>query len=216
MGLLPAPSRSENGCGACRPKIAGRSEPTSRPCRSDGRLECRCADRSERACGSTQQAHKQQDRTLDLFRSGKANWGTARVRQEDPENATRRDRHLCFCLASLLELSPVGVVRQADGAGSGKPPYAGGKIDSVAVDVGLVFLRPPLFFKQETGQLGGVFHSKRTGVFVATWHFLLTSCRAATAMLVRDSCTSVAVSPAEFLPHNQEENAVPSRGGGQK
>jgi DNA-binding phage protein len=42
--------------------------------------------------GDTQQARKQQDRSLDLFRVGRANWGTARVHQEDPENATRRDR----------------------------------------------------------------------------------------------------------------------------
>ena len=32
------------------------------------------------------------DRTPDLFRGERANWGTARVHQEDPENATRRDR----------------------------------------------------------------------------------------------------------------------------
>jgi hypothetical protein len=42
--------------------------------------------------GDTQQARKQQDRTPDLFRGGRANWGTARVPQENPENATRRDR----------------------------------------------------------------------------------------------------------------------------
>ena len=29
-----------DGCGACRPKIAGRLGPTSRPCKSDGRLAC--------------------------------------------------------------------------------------------------------------------------------------------------------------------------------
>jgi antitoxin HicB len=42
--------------------------------------------------GGTQQPRKQQDRTPDLFRGGRANWDTARVHQEDPENATRRDR----------------------------------------------------------------------------------------------------------------------------
>ncbi len=45
-----------------------------------------------RAVGGTQQARKQQDRTPDLFRGGRANCGTARVHQEGPENATHRDR----------------------------------------------------------------------------------------------------------------------------
>src|SRR5271166_908629 len=45
-----------------------------------------------RAMGGTQQARKQQNRTPDLFRGGRANWGSARIHQEDPENAIRRDR----------------------------------------------------------------------------------------------------------------------------
>ena len=45
-----------------------------------------------RTVGGTQQARKQQDRTPDLFRGRRANWGTSRLHQEEPENATRRDR----------------------------------------------------------------------------------------------------------------------------
>ncbi len=51
-----------------------------------------CRSLGTRTVGGTQQARKQQDRTPDLFRGRRANWGTARVHQEDPENATRRDR----------------------------------------------------------------------------------------------------------------------------